>query len=84
LLTVSNDSGYAFINDAANAGMINRMLIWRDDLHARTSLLYRHEISADHDLSDVNTGQAELMKRRLRLFFQAADQLSTPTVPKTQ
>ncbi|MBI5266733.1 MAG: LTA synthase family protein [candidate division Zixibacteria bacterium] len=79
LLTIPDDSGFAFIDDAANGGMIDRQFIWRDDFHARTSLLYRPDANTDKDRSDINPKAAELMKRRLRLFFQAADQLSTPT-----
>jgi phosphoglycerol transferase MdoB-like AlkP superfamily enzyme len=81
LLSVPYDSGFAFIDDAANGAMVEKRFIWRDDFHARTSLLYRHEINTDHDHSDLESGPAELMKRRLRLFFQAADQLSTPRPP---
>lgn len=81
LLTIPGDSGFAFIDDAANGGMIDRRFIWRDDFHANTSLLYRPEANTDKDRSDFSPEFAELMKRRLRMFFQAADQLSTPTVP---
>jgi hypothetical protein len=84
LLALPFDGGFAFVDDAANGGMIGNRFIWRDDFHSRTSLLYRNETDTDHDHSESEPYLAEGMKRRLRLFFQAADQLSTPRPPITK
>ena len=74
-----NDGGFAFINDANNGGMIDSGFIFRDDFHARTSLLDRtSDGSLDSDVSKRNQSAVERIQRRLRIFFQVADQLSTP------
>jgi phosphoglycerol transferase MdoB-like AlkP superfamily enzyme len=79
MLGVDGEGGFAFIDDAANGGMIDSKFILRDEFHTRTSLLDRLvESGRDTDISTQNESAAERMKRRLRIFFQVADQLSSP------
>jgi phosphoglycerol transferase MdoB-like AlkP superfamily enzyme len=73
------DSGFAFVNDANDAAIIISRLIFRDNFNARSSLLDRAaDTTHDTDISAQNDSAADAMKRRLRIFFQVADQLSTP------
>lgn len=85
LLEIDSNSGFAFINDAANGGMIDSRFILRDDFHNRTSLLDRTaDGTLNTDVSPQNESAGDAMKRRLRIFFQVADQLSSPRPPADQ
>lgn len=78
-LLQDSDSGVAFVNDANNGGMIERQFMYRDDFHARSSLIGRSaDSTSDADISSRNESAFGMMQRRLRIFFQVADQLSTP------
>lgn len=71
----SND--FAFLNDAAYGGMMySYQYAWTDDFHSRTSL--RIQLLNATDNSQLHPDKAALLKRRLRIFFQVADQLSSP------
>ncbi len=75
----ATDSGFAFVNDANDGAFIDSRFIFRDNFNTRTSLLDRAaDASHDTDVSSQNESAAEAMKHRLRIFFQVADQLSTP------
>ena len=84
-LLEDSDSGFAFVNDANDGGMIERQFMYRDDFRTRTSLVSRTADSiSDVDISSQNERVVDAMRRRLRTFFQVADQLSTPrpeTIP---
>jgi membrane-anchored protein YejM (alkaline phosphatase superfamily) len=85
LLGANGDGGFAFINDAANGGIINSRFIFRDDFHDRWSLIERSRTDISNpDTAPQNQSAVERMKRRLRIFFQVADQLSSPRPPINQ
>jgi phosphoglycerol transferase MdoB-like AlkP superfamily enzyme len=80
-----SDSGFAFINDAALGGVVTPHFIWRDDFSRRSSLLDRSSPhQGDQDVAAGNAETAGVLMRRLRLCFQTADQLSTPSLPKSK
>lgn len=76
------ERGHAFINDGTLGGVVDSRFIWRDDFSSHTSLLDRTQTdNGDQDVSSLHLEAVERLKRRLRIFFQAADQLSTPRPP---